>query len=312
MSIVFEAWHQAIVIHCTFASLLIFWLHYPIVLPWCLYIICEKYVFACALQQSHLIHTVYCSRLCLMESIQRGSKVFSYKRHSASTFISTSRSALFLSFVNTRRQSQISSKEGLFRAGAARFEGQAYHFILLDVLHFIYFIFAGPISRIMSKDNFEHKTPRRTFGEHSWTLGMGSKLLLTSSSHGQVTHGFWLNLLDGFGRQGGERSQITLSFRRQACLRKSQHMSKRASSTAGSPSAPREQCVVRNCLFVFFSVEEQLLPIRIYLGALYVQSTRFKTLWCFKSHTIGVREQIWHITGGLCKILMGTTFASES
>ena len=76
MFILFEVWNQDIVIHCTFASFLIFWLHYPTVLLRCLYIIREKYVFACPLQQSHIIHTIYCSRLCLMESIQRVSKVF--------------------------------------------------------------------------------------------------------------------------------------------------------------------------------------------------------------------------------------------
>lgn len=76
MFILFEVWNQDIVIHCTFASFLIFWLYYPTVLLRCLYIVCEKYVFACPLQQSHIIHTIYCSRLCLMESIQRVSKVF--------------------------------------------------------------------------------------------------------------------------------------------------------------------------------------------------------------------------------------------
>ena len=55
MFILFEVWNQDIVIHCTFASFLIFWLHYPTVLLRCLYIVCEKYVFACPLQQSHII-----------------------------------------------------------------------------------------------------------------------------------------------------------------------------------------------------------------------------------------------------------------
>lgn len=76
MFIIFEVWNQATVIHYTLASFLIFWLHSSVVLWRCLYIICEKYVFAYPLQQSHIIHTIYCSRLCLMESIQQVSKVF--------------------------------------------------------------------------------------------------------------------------------------------------------------------------------------------------------------------------------------------
>lgn len=49
---------------------------YSIVLLGCLYTVREKYVSACPLQQIHIIHTIYCSRLRSMESIQWVSKVF--------------------------------------------------------------------------------------------------------------------------------------------------------------------------------------------------------------------------------------------
>lgn len=175
MFIILQVWNQAIVMHCTLASFLIFWLHYSIVLLWCLYIVCEKYVFACALQQSHPIHTAYCSRLCLMEPIQRGST--SCNQYSKRTFISTRYRALFMSFLYAYNLSQITNKEDFSKERIAGFVGQAYfpfYFILFTSYLLVTSLELCPNKTLK---NLWKKSVERT----CFTLGMGSTHLFPSS-----------------------------------------------------------------------------------------------------------------------------------
>lgn len=126
---------------------------YSIVLLRCLYSVCEKYVFVCPLRQIHIIHTIYCSWLCLMESIQWVRNVFKLQTIFKEDFYLNQilcfvhaiyPDTVFCScylpriFLYTYNLSQISNKGDLFRGRTSCFEGQTY--CLIYFISLFYFI----------------------------------------------------------------------------------------------------------------------------------------------------------------------------